>query len=66
MKYDRKDAYMNERMPLVAGTEIEYRGQMATVVKDDGGDTLVVDCENTTQKWSWYLDGYECTVVDRK
>lgn len=56
-------ASVKRRTPLAAGTEIDYRGLRAIVIKDDGGDTLTVDSENIVQEWEWELDGAKCTVV---
>lgn len=50
--------------PLPAGTVIEYCGDRATVVRDDGGSSLTVDCgEDGFQKWAWTLEGVTCTVI---
>ena len=51
------------RIPLPAGSEIDYIGVRATVVADDGGPTLLVDHEGDRQEWAWELEGASCTIV---
>lgn len=53
------------RPPLKPGTRIDYSGEKATVVHDDGGDTLDVQVDGMSKpmRWYWKFDGVECTVI---
>lgn len=52
-----------EQRPLPTGSVIEYQGECATVVRDDGGNSLVVQVDDSTQQWFWTFEGVSCTVV---
>ena len=55
---------MNElARPLPKGTEIDYRGEPATVIEDDGGSTIIVEWYGIKQTWFWEFDGHECSIV---
>ena len=49
--------------PLPAGAEIEYMGETATVVADNGGPSLIVESEGIRQEWMWVFEDTECTIV---
>lgn len=49
--------------PLAEGVIIEFCQERATVVFDDGGDTLIVKADGVTQKWYWELESKSCSVV---
>ena len=49
--------------PLPAGAEIEYMGEPATVVADNGGPSLIVEIDGMRQEWMWNFEGTECTIV---
>ncbi len=58
---------MSEQNPVRAalppGTVIEYMGEEATVLEDNGGDCLTVQCYGDRQKWRWTFEDVSCTVV---
>lgn len=54
---------MKKRERLEAGVVIRYMDIEATVIADEGGATLLVNAEETTQRWEWCMDGIECEVV---
>jgi hypothetical protein len=49
--------------PLPKGTKIEYYGQEAVILNDDGSDLIDVICEGICEKWWWEFNGVECTVI---
>ena len=49
--------------PLPPGSEIEYMGEYATVVADNGGASLLVESDGIRQEWMWSFEGVECSVV---
>ena len=55
---------MNTSRPLKKGTLIDYCGEIAEVVCDDGGSRIKVKIDGTTQLWYWKFEGVECVVVD--
>ena len=38
-------------------------GEIATVVADNGGPSLLVDCDGIRQEWLWEFEGSECTLI---
>lgn len=48
--------------PLPPGAIIEYMGDYATVVADDGGPSLIVESDGNRQEWLWVCEGVACTV----
>lgn len=52
-----------ERAPLKPGTVIDYCGERAEVVSDDGSHKLTVNCCGDVMDWYWNYDGCECVVV---
>lgn len=52
-----------DRQPLPAGSQIEYMGEFAIVVADNGGPSLLVECDGVQQEWMWSFEGTECRVV---
>lgn len=52
----------NQRVLLKPGTVIDFMGQQATVVEDEG-ITLYVEVDGCLEYWFWSLDGIECTIV---
>jgi hypothetical protein len=50
--------------PLPAGTQIEYCGIRATVVRDNGGASVQVEVAGEGRmSWWWKFQGEECKVV---
>ena len=49
--------------PLPAGAEIEYMGERATVVADNGGASLLVESDGIRQEWMWEFDGTPCVLI---
>lgn len=49
--------------PLPPGAIIDYCGEKATVIFDDGGRTVSVRADGFRQNWYWDLEGVACTVV---
>ena len=49
--------------PLPPGAVIDYCGERATVICDDGGRTVSVRVDGFRQNWCWDLEGVSCTVV---
>lgn len=54
------------RQPLAKGTQIEYCEMNAIVVKDDGGDRIVVNCEGSIQRWWWTFEEKSCELVSQE
>ncbi len=50
--------------PLKKGTLIDYCGEIAEVVFDNGGSQIEVKIDDTYQVWYWEFEGVECFVVD--
>lgn len=53
-----------DRRPLKKGTLIDYCGEIAEVLYDDGGDRIEVVIDGSIQSWYWRFEGVECKVVD--
>ena len=51
------------RSALPVGSEIDYMGERAVVVADDGGPSLLVEADGIGQEWMWEFEGKLCTVV---
>lgn len=49
--------------PLPMGSVIDYCGERATVLSDDGGPTVEVMADGFIQRWFWKFEGTSCTVV---
>lgn len=49
--------------PLAPGTIIDYSGELATVFRDQGDDTIEVSIDGRIQRWRWKFEGVECSVV---
>jgi hypothetical protein len=50
--------------PLPPGTRIDYCGEEAVVVCDDGGRSIdVIVCGEGRMTWAWKFDGTECVVI---
>lgn len=49
--------------PLPAGTLIEYCGERATVIEDQGGACVMVNVDGFKQEWQWCFEGEECKVL---
>ena len=55
---------MEERKPLLKGSIIEYCGEHAEVIKDYGGNSLIVkQDDNSAMVWRWKCYGDECKVI---
>ena len=50
--------------PLPPGSKIEYMGEPATVVADNGGPSFIVEINGIRQERLWCFDGTECTVLE--
>jgi hypothetical protein len=55
---------MTTKRPLKPGTLIDYCGEIAEVVFDNGGSKIDVKIDNTYQSWYWKFEGVECIVVE--
>lgn len=53
----------SKQRPLPPGSIIKYAGFEATVIEDDGGPELVVECDGETQVWKWAMEDLKCEVV---
>lgn len=53
------------RQPLPAGTIIEFCGDEAEVVSDDGGSRLTVAIDGYKMAWWWIFEGVSCSIVTR-
>lgn len=51
------------RKPLPAGAVIEYMGEEATVLADQGGERIEVEVDGHRQRWWWTFEEVSCTVV---
>lgn len=60
---DPADNIDSDREPLPAGAVIEYRGEEATVVADQGGSELDVEVDGRQERWQWTYEGVSCSVV---
>lgn len=60
---DPADDRDKDREALPAGAVIDYRGEEATVVADQGGSELDVEVDGHRQRWQWTFEGVSCTVV---
>ncbi len=49
--------------PLPAGAIIDFCGEQAIVISDDGGRTVSVLADGFKQNWYWVFEGAACTVV---
>lgn len=49
--------------PVPKGAIIEFCGEQATVVQDDGGPTITVNDGVCIQQWYWVFEGEPCRVV---
>jgi hypothetical protein len=49
--------------PLPQGAIIDFCGECATVISDDGGRTVSVMADGFQQNWYWEFEGAECTVI---
>jgi hypothetical protein len=38
-------------------------GEYATVIADNGGASLLVECDGIRQEWMWEFEGTACTLV---
>lgn len=51
------------RTPLPAGAVINFCDELATVVRDTGGEKLDVLADGYVQPWYWTFEGESCAVV---
>lgn len=52
------------KRPLPPGAVIEFCGDHAVVVHDDGGDSrLTVELDGQRHLWWWTFEGASCSVV---
>jgi len=49
--------------PLPCGSIIEYLGQQAIVISDDGGEKITVNAEGERQEWFWEFEGESCKII---
>jgi len=56
-------ATVEQRAALPVGSEIDYMGERAVVVADDGGPSLLVDVDGIAQEWMWEFEGQPCTTI---
>ena len=49
-----------QRQPLPKGTIIEFCGEQAEVLRDEGGDRLTVRVDSFEMDWRWEFEG--CAV----
>ncbi|HJV75135.1 MAG TPA: hypothetical protein VJ654_12995 [Noviherbaspirillum sp.] len=54
---------MNVNRPLPAGSVIDFCGESATVVHDNGGHKLTVNASGFVTDWYWTFEGESCKVV---
>ena len=51
------------RRPLPAGSVIAYMDMEATVIRDEGGETLFVETQDgAKENWAWECEGVTCKV----
>ena len=55
---------LKKRKVLRPGTVVAYLGVEAKVVKDAGGNELIVDCDGCRENWLWEFEGDTCQVVN--
>jgi hypothetical protein len=49
--------------PLPPGAIIDFCGEQATVICDQGGSTISVLADGFRQNWYWAFEGTACTVI---
>lgn len=49
--------------PLPPGSIIDFCGETATVICDQGGSTISVLADGFRQNWYWIFEGTTCTVI---
>lgn len=62
-KRNAEAGFSAKRSPLPAGTLIEYCGERAVIVSDDGDNQVTVEVDGSIMRWWWRFDGVECQVV---